>query len=141
MGKIRGGRENRTLATPYPGRGGFGTSGGPGGDGAGRSGGVAGALALTFVSTLVWGFAHLWMGRRRAGLSLLALYWLMVAAMVAVTTLFRQRLLEWSVRPDLLTAITVGSLVLGLLWVAVVIRSYQITRPHGLPTVRRAAAN
>ena len=141
MGKIRGGRENRALATPYPREGALGRSGGPRDDGSERSGGVTGALALTFVSTLVWGFAHLWMGRRKTGLFLLGLYWLMVAAMVAVVTVFPQSLLQWSVRPDLLTAITIGSLVLGLLWVAVVIRSYQIARPRGLPIMRRAAAN
>src|SRR6266545_624459 len=141
MGKIRGGRENRALATPYPREGALGRSGGPRDDGSERSGGVTGALALTFVSTLVWGFAHLWMGRRKTGLFLLGLYWLMVAALVAVVTVFPQSLLQWSVRPDLLTAITIGSLVLALLWVAVVIRSYQIARPRGLPIMRRAAAN
>jgi LCP family protein required for cell wall assembly len=102
---------------------------------------VAGALALTFVSTLVWGFAHLWVGRRKAGLFLLGLYWLMVAAMVMVVTFFRQHLLQWSVRPDLLTAVTIGSIVLGVVWVTVVIRSYQIARPHGLPAVRRTAGH
>src|SRR6266545_3677518 len=115
MGKIRGGRENRALATPYPREGALGRSGGPRDDGSERSGGVTGALALTFVSTLVWGFAHLWMGRRKTGLFLLGLYWLMVAAMVAVVTVFPQSLLQWSVRPDLLTAITIGSLVRVLL--------------------------
>ncbi|HEU5156827.1 MAG TPA: LCP family protein [Streptosporangiaceae bacterium] len=128
------------MATPRPGGVGFGSGGASRGDGTGR-GGVAGALALTFVSAVVWGFAHLWMGRRKVGLFLLGLYWAMVAAMVVVVTVYRQDLLQWSVRPDLLTAITVGSLVLGALWVAVVIRSYQITRPHGLPPVRRTAGH
>jgi LCP family protein required for cell wall assembly len=130
MGKIRGGRENRAVATPHPRQDGFE-----------RGRGVTSALALTFVSTLVWGFAHLWTGRRKTGLFLLALYWLMVAAMVAVVTVFRQHLLQWSVRPELLTAVTAGSLLLGSLWVAVVIRSYQIARPQGLPVIRRTAAN
>ena len=121
MGKIRGGRENRTLATPYPGQAGFRGDGGARDGGVGRRRGVAGALALTFVSTLVWGFAHLWVGRRKAGLFLLGLYWLMVAAMVMVVTFFRQHLLQWSVRPDLLTAVTIGSIVLGVVWVAGVI--------------------
>jgi LCP family protein required for cell wall assembly len=141
MGKIRGGRENRALATPHPGQAGFGGGGGTREDEMGRGRGVAGALALTFVATLVWGFAHLWMGRRKAGLFLLGLYWLMVAATIAVVTIFRQELLQWSVRPELLTAVTIGSLVLGVIWVAVVIRSYQIARPRGLPAFRRTAGH
>jgi LCP family protein required for cell wall assembly len=102
---------------------------------------VVGALTLTFISALVWGFAHLWTGRRKVGIFLLGLYWLMAAAMVAVVTIFRQDLLQWSVRPALLTAVTIGSLVLGVLWVAVVIRSYQIARPRGAPAVRRTAGH
>jgi polyisoprenyl-teichoic acid--peptidoglycan teichoic acid transferase len=141
MGKTRGGTENRTLATPHPGQADSG-----GGDGAREAGvargpGVAGALALTLVSTLLWGFAHLWMGRRKAGLFLLGLYWLMAAAMVAVVTIFRRDLLQWSVRPDLLSAVTIGSLVLGAVWLAVVIRSYHVARPRGLPAVRRTAGH
>lgn len=141
MGKIRGGRENRTLATPHPRQVGFGDGGGARDDGIGHRRGVAGALTVTFVSALVWGFAHLWVGRRKAGIFLLGLYWLMVAAMIVVVTIFRQHLLQWSVRPDLLIAVTIGSLVLGVIWVAVVIRSYQIARPHGLPPVRRTAGH
>jgi LCP family protein required for cell wall assembly len=169
MGKIRGGRANGAPAMPYPRRepvghddgsdrdggpeensgpeqnGGSEQNGGPVRDArdepSGHGGGLAGALTLTVVSALVWGFAHLWVGRRKAGLFLLALYWLVVAGMVGVATVFRQHILQWSVRPDLLTAVTVGSVLLGFVWVAVVIRSYQIARPHGAPKVRRAAAN
>lgn len=156
MEKTRGGRENHVLATPHPGEDGSGNdgearAGTPRDDavrdsavhegGIGRRRGVAGALTLTFVSALIWGFAHLWAGRRKMGLFLLGLYWLMVAAMVVVGTIFRQDLLQWSVRPALLTAITVGSLVLGVVWVAVVIRSYQVVRPRGLPAIRRTAGH
>jgi polyisoprenyl-teichoic acid--peptidoglycan teichoic acid transferase len=141
MGKIRGGRENRMPATPHPGRTAFGAGGRARDDGMGRGGGLTGALTLTFVSALLWGFAHLWTGRRKAGLFLLGLYWLMVAALVVMVTLFRQHLLQWSVQPHLLIAVTIGSLVLGVAWVAVVIRSYQIVRPHAVPTLRRAAAH
>jgi LCP family protein required for cell wall assembly len=132
MGKRRGGGKDREgddfgdFAASYP------RTRGPG---------VARALALTFVSVVLWGFAHLWMGRRTAGLFLLALYWVLVAAVVVVGTGFRDQLMAWSVRPDLLTAITVGSLVLGVLWVTVVLRSYQIARPDGVGAIRRTAAN
>jgi anionic cell wall polymer biosynthesis LytR-Cps2A-Psr (LCP) family protein len=102
---------------------------------------VARALVLTFVSAALWGFAHLWMGRRKAGLLLLALYWILAAALVVVGTAFRGRLVGWAVRPDLLIAITIGSLALGMIWVTVVIRSYQIARPDGVGIVRRTAAN
>jgi LCP family protein required for cell wall assembly len=129
MGKRRGGGKNRDgggSVTSYPRR---------------RGPGVARALALTFVSAVLWGFAHLWMGRRKAGLSLLALYWLTVAVLVVVSTAYRDRLLAWAVRPGLLTAITIGSLVFGMLWVTIVLRSYQIARPDGVPIIRRTAAN
>ncbi|HEY7488864.1 MAG TPA: LCP family protein [Streptosporangiaceae bacterium] len=130
MGLTRGGRDTHDDAPPYPRQ-----------EVLGRAGGFGRALALTFASALLWGFAHLWMGRRRTGLLLLALYWLLVAAVVVLTTTFRQDLLEWAVRPRLLTAVTIGSLVLGLVWVSIVIRSYQIARPAGAPTIRRAAAH
>jgi polyisoprenyl-teichoic acid--peptidoglycan teichoic acid transferase len=141
MGKMRGGRDKGTVAAPHPGRTGSAGGGRDGPRVAGRGRGVAGTLALTFVSTFLWGFAHLWVGRRKTGLFLLALYWLMAAALVVVVTIFRRHLLHWSVRPDLLTALTIGPLVLGVIWVAVVIRSYQIARPRGLPPIRRTAAH
>jgi LCP family protein required for cell wall assembly len=111
------------------------------GDGLGEPHGFGRALALTVVSVVLWGFAHLWVGRRAAGLALLAVYWLLVATAVVAVTGFRQGLLHVAVRPDLLTGLTVGALTLGLVWVTVVIRSYQISRPDGELTVRRAAAN
>jgi LCP family protein required for cell wall assembly len=129
MGKTRDGRQDRDdsgPATSYPRKG---------------EPGLARALALTFVSAVVWGFAHLWMGRRKAGLFLLCLYWLMVAALVVAATAFREHLTDWAVRPDLLTALMIGSLGLGLVWVTIVLRSYQITRPAGAPMFRRTAAN
>src|SRR5262245_57147943 len=129
MGKNRGGleyRQYRDDATPYPRK---------------NRRGLGRALTLTFVSALLWGFAHLWMGRRIAGLLLLGLYWVFVAAAVVAATGFRAALPQLAVRPDLLTAFTIGSLALGMVWITVVIRSYQIARPEGLPVVRRTAAN
>jgi anionic cell wall polymer biosynthesis LytR-Cps2A-Psr (LCP) family protein len=111
------------------------------GDRLGEPQGFGRALGLTVVSIVLWGFAHLWVGRRATGLALLAVYWLLVATAIVAVTGFRQGLLHVAVRPDLLTGLTVGALALGLVWVTVVIRSYQISRPDGELTIRRAAAN
>jgi hypothetical protein len=92
------------------------------GDGLGEPHGFGRALALTVVSVVLWGFAHLWVGRRAAGLALLAVYWLLIATAIVAVTGFRQGLLHVAVRPDLLTGLTVGALALGLVWVTVVIR-------------------
>lgn len=133
MGKTRGGawdgrghHDVRGAATSYPRR---------------REPGLARALVLTFVSALLWGFAHLWVGRRAVGLLLLACYWILIATLIVMATAVRENLIGWTVRPDLLTAFTPGALALGLVWVTVVIRSYQIVRPDGAPIVRRVAAN
>jgi anionic cell wall polymer biosynthesis LytR-Cps2A-Psr (LCP) family protein len=129
MGKTRGGTVHRVgpgVPKPSPGKG---------------RRGFFRALILTFVSVLLWGFAHLWMGRRKAGLALLFLYWLLITALVLAVTAFRQTLVDWAVRSDLRLGVTIGSLVLGFVWVTIAIRSYQISRPEDAPLVRRAAAN
>lgn len=101
--------------------------------------GLARALGLTLASALVWGIAHLWSGRRWAGALLLTGFALLLAAAVVATTSFRSDLLHLAVRPDWLRGIAIGLLVLGLAWMAVVVRSYQIVRPEGMSVVSHAA--
>ncbi|MWA04636.1 LytR family transcriptional regulator [Actinomadura sp. LD22] len=93
------------------------------------AGGLPRALALTLASALVWGVAHLAAGRRVAGGLLLGL-WVVVAATVAVTvTVYRSSLVHLAVRPDELQTLAAGIVVLGIVWIAVVIRSYLVLSP------------
>ncbi|GAA2158769.1 LCP family protein [Actinomadura napierensis] len=95
----------------------------------GGAGGLLRTLALTLASALVWGVAHLAAGRRLAGGLLLGL-WVVVAATVLVTvTVYRSSLVHLAVRPDELQGLAGGIIVLGVVWVAVVIRSYLVLRP------------
>ncbi|GAA4151977.1 LCP family protein [Actinomadura keratinilytica] len=94
--------------------------------------GLLSALGLTLASTLVWGVAHLRVGRRWAGGLLLGLFVALAAAGAVAGLFFRADLLQLAVRPDWLTGLAAGILALGLLWITVVIRSYQIVRPEAL---------
>ena len=90
------------------------------------------ALGLTFASALVWGVAHLVSGRRIVGV-ILATMWAALATAAAVFAVWHQSdLTVMAVQPKWLTTFIVGSLVLALVWVVVVIRSYQITKPGGM---------
>ncbi|QKG18379.1 LCP family protein [Actinomadura verrucosospora] len=92
-------------------------------------GGLPRALALTLASALVWGVAHLVAGKRIIGGLLLAL-WAVVAAGVAVTvTVYRSSLVHLAVRPDELQRLAAGIVVLGIVWITVLIRSYLVLRP------------
>ncbi|REF00093.1 LCP family protein [Thermomonospora umbrina] len=95
------------------------------------------ALGLTLASGVLWGVAHLWAGRRVTGALLMALFTALVSVVVVTVTVFRGSLETIAVQPEWLTRITVGLLVVGLVWAAVVIRSYAIVRPGGLTAVTR----
>ncbi|GAA0560624.1 LCP family protein [Actinomadura livida] len=99
--------------------------------------GLPRALALTLASALVWGVAHLVTGRRVAGSLLLALYVALLAAVGAAGTVYRPDLLQLAVRPEVVERLSVGLLALGVVWVFIVIRSYQILRPLRLSAAAR----
>ncbi|MFI6519223.1 LCP family protein [Spirillospora sp. NPDC050679] len=101
--------------------------------------GLTRALALTLASALVWGVAHLWSGRRWAGGLLLGAFALLGVAGVVAGTVFQADLRQMAVRPDWLSGAAIGILVLGLVWVTVVIRSYQVVQPASLPVGARTA--
>lgn len=107
----------------------------------GSSGGARGlprALALTLASAFVWGVAHFVTGRRIAGSLLLALYVAVAAAVAAAATVYRSDLLHLAVQPDVLQRLSAGLVALGVVWVLVVIRSYQILRPLRMAISARA---
>jgi LCP family protein required for cell wall assembly len=95
------------------------------------------ALGLTVASAVVWGIAHVWAGRRVVGFSLMALLFLLVFGTATLALAFQQHLKQIAVQHTWLDGITVGILVLALVWGSIVIRSYQVVRPAGLPTAMR----
>ncbi|MCP2340794.1 LCP family glycopolymer transferase [Actinomadura rupiterrae] len=131
-------RRNRRNAEagPGPDEAAGGSAGDPGDSG---SGGLPRALGLTAASTLVWGVAHLCTGRRRFGGTLVGLFVALVVGLAVWYTVYRPDLLHLAVRPDLLSAAAAGMLVVGLVWLCVIIRSYQITRPGGMSAPARTA--
>jgi polyisoprenyl-teichoic acid--peptidoglycan teichoic acid transferase len=95
------------------------------------------ALGLTVASAFVWGVAHVWAGRRAVGYTLMALLATLVAAIALAGLAFREDLKQIAVQHTWLDGITVGILVLALVWGSVVIRSFQVVRPAGLPLAMR----
>jgi LCP family protein required for cell wall assembly len=89
----------------------------------------------------VWGIAHVRVGRRPAGFTLMALWGLLVAGAatiaVGIPAGFSRTLAPIAVERVWLNGITLGILVLAFVWSTVVIRSYQLVRPDELPTVAR----
>ncbi|MGW7482864.1 LCP family protein [Nonomuraea muscovyensis] len=92
------------------------------------AGAVLGWLALSAVAP---GAAHLRMGWRRTGLVLLGGYLAGLVALLAVA-LLNDGLVGALTRNSWLTAITVGSAVLGLVWFALVVHSFVVLQPGGL---------
>jgi LCP family protein required for cell wall assembly len=98
------------------------------------------ALGLTVASSFVWGVAHIWAGRRAVGFALMGLLALLVFGGATAALAFQERLKQIAVQNTWLNAITVGILVLALVWGAIVIRSFQVVRPTGLPTAMRVTS-
>ncbi|MEV5576108.1 LCP family protein [Spirillospora sp. NPDC052269] len=117
---------------------------GPAPDGAaeqpepGDEGGLPRALGLTLASAAVWGVAHICTGRRKTGTALVVLFVALLATLVTWYLVYRPDLLHLAVRPDLLRTAVGGMLLVGLAWLCVIIRSYQITRPAGLSVPMQA---
>jgi LCP family protein required for cell wall assembly len=112
-----------------------------GGDAGDRpEGSVWHALGLTAASVVVWGVAHLAAGRRLVGFLLMALFALLLGGAIIVVLDFQEKLKQIAVERDWLAGITVGILVLALVWVAIVVRSYLVVRPSGLAGAPRVLA-
>ncbi|MCO5972878.1 LCP family protein [Actinoallomurus soli] len=98
------------------------------------------ALGLTLASAVVWGVAHVAAGRRAAGFTLMGVLALLLAGTATLGLTFQDKLKQIAVQGTWLNVITVAILVLALAWAAIVIRSYQVVRPAGLPTAMRVAS-
>ncbi|MEU5884050.1 LCP family protein [Spirillospora sp. NPDC047279] len=102
--------------------------------------GIRRALGLTLASTLVWGVAHLRTGRRVSGSILLGVFGLLIVAGAVTFAVVRPDFIQLAVQPVWLSTFAIAILAVGLVWVTVVIRSYQIARPDGLSAGARTAA-
>ena len=91
--------------------------------------GAPSAIGLTLASALLWGTAHLFAGRTRAGLSLLSLQAGLIATILVALTALRFRLVPIALRPEGLTGLIVAMVLAGAVWVAVVVLSYRVVRP------------
>ena len=103
-------------------------------------GGLGHALGLTIASAVIWGIAHVFAGRRVVGFILMGVFAVLVGGALVAVLEFRGNVQDVAVRRDWLAGLTIGILVLALVWVAVVIRSYQVVRPRGLAGVARVLA-
>jgi LCP family protein required for cell wall assembly len=88
----------------------------------------------------VWGIAHIWAGRRAAGFALMATYVALFGGLAILTLGFQQQLKQIAVQQSWLIILVIALIVLSAAWAAVVLRSYLITRPAGLPTAMRVTA-
>lgn len=100
--------------------------------------GLPSALGLTVASALLWGVAHLFAGRARAGVALLAAQAGLLATVLVVLTALRFRLVSLAVRPEWLTGLILAVALVGVAWTAVVIFSYRAVRPVRASGPRRA---
>ncbi|GAA0355313.1 LCP family protein [Actinoallomurus spadix] len=103
-------------------------------------GGLWRALGLTLASTFVWGAAHVAAGRRGAGFTLMGVLVLLVGGAATLGLVFQDRLKQLVVQGTWLNVFIAVLLALALVWASVVIRSYQVVRPAGLPAAMRVAS-
>jgi LCP family protein required for cell wall assembly len=95
------------------------------------------ALGLTVASSFIWGIAHVWAGRRAVGFSLMGLLAALVFGFATLALAFQEKLKQIVVQGSWLNVIIAGILVLAIGWALIVIRSFQVVRPAGLPTAMR----
>ncbi|MDN3357397.1 LCP family protein [Actinomadura sp. DC4] len=95
------------------------------------------ALGLTSASAVVWGIAHVSVGRRATGFGLMGLLAALVLGGAAAVLAFQEKLKQLVVQGFWLNVIIAGILVLAAVWALVVIRSFQVTCPPGLPSGMR----
>ncbi|MFI6509705.1 LCP family protein [Streptosporangium sp. NPDC050855] len=102
---------------------------------------VGSSLALALGSAVLWGLAHLWVGRRLTGALLMGIELILaLAAMTAMLTA-GPALLALAVQPAWLWAFALTALLLAGVMVTVTIRSYLLVRPKGAsPTAQYLSA-
>ncbi|WP_433469238.1 hypothetical protein [Spirillospora sp. CA-128828] len=99
---------------------------------------LAEALLIAAVSPALPGIAHLRAGRVRLGAALLAVQALVLTA-AALAAGQDRSLLHPSVRPAWPVALTAGCVLVAALWAALIVHSYAVLVPDGLPPLWRLA--
>jgi LCP family protein required for cell wall assembly len=95
------------------------------------------ALGLTVASAFVWGIAHVWAGRRAVGFTLMGLLAVLIFGAATAGLAFQDKVKQLVVQGSWLNVIIAGIIVLAVVWASIVIRSFLIVRPPGLPTAMR----
>jgi polyisoprenyl-teichoic acid--peptidoglycan teichoic acid transferase len=99
---------------------------------AARGGGWRRAVSLVLMSAVLPGSAHLATGRRRAGAVILGIFLLVLAlaaTAAAVAWVSPGRVASYAVRPDVLSALRAGAVVLAVAWIAVVFSAVRLVPP------------
>ena len=101
---------------------------------------LSGALVITALSALAPGSGHLILRRRPTGYTLLTLFvlTLLVAAVVALQVP-RATLLEHVLSSRSLAAIIVACVIAAMLWLIVILRTYELAKPRRLATGQQFA--
>ncbi|MFC7649902.1 hypothetical protein ACFQX6_63390 [Streptosporangium lutulentum] len=95
--------------------------------------GVGAVIGWTALSAIAPGAAHLRAGWRRTGLTLLSVYAaLLLALLWVVLTSDLGELAGQLVTSSWLTAVTVGSIALGIAWFALIVHSFVVMNPGTL---------
>ncbi|HEY3261066.1 MAG TPA: LCP family protein [Pseudonocardiaceae bacterium] len=106
-----------------------------------RARNLGSALLITLGAAVLPGSGHLVL-RRRTGWAILASFLLLCAgAAVFVTKVPRARLIEYLLRPDLLGVVILGCFLSAVLWLAVVLRTYDLAKPRRLSTGKQIAGS
>ncbi|MEV6860589.1 LCP family protein [Streptosporangium subroseum] len=102
----------------------------------GRSG-IGSSLALTLGSAVLWGLAHIWVGRRVTGACLMGICLTLAAGVTTALLTAGPPLLSLIVQPAWLWSFALAAMLFATATVAVVIRSYQLVRPESLSGTAR----
>lgn len=92
------------------------------------------ALLVTGAATVLPGSGHLLLGRRIGAVILGGFVVLLGGATVFVLVLSRNELLQYLLSARVLRWVIVGCVLAALLWVAVIVRTYWLAKPHRLST-------
>ncbi|OZM83356.1 hypothetical protein CFP66_02135 [Pseudonocardia sp. MH-G8] len=96
------------------------------------------ALAATAAATVAPGSGHLILRRTRSGAVILGTFVLVLAVLaILVLTSDRAQLLETALSANVLVMGAIGCVAAALAWMAVIVRTYLLARPHGLNLGRK----
>ncbi|WP_329087863.1 MULTISPECIES: LCP family protein [unclassified Streptosporangium] len=106
-----------------------------------RRTGVGSSLALTLGSAVLWGLAHVWVGRRLTGAFLMGIELVLAGAAATAVLTAGPSLLSLAVQPAWLWVFALTAMLVAVVTVAVVIRSYLLVRPESAhPAARYLSA-